>query len=145
MTVLIQIVNTQTADGEMQEITETVLGEYVRSGDEFTLTYNSKEPIGGKTVVAFSGGDFISVIRTESGFDTEMYFEKGKTRPAVYNTPYGEILIETKTGSVSSLVEENGGFIEFEYELLSGGELQSQNRMKISFSEEKDVKISQDC
>jgi uncharacterized beta-barrel protein YwiB (DUF1934 family) len=139
MTVKIEIVNFQFADGEEQEIRQTAFGDFERLNDEFALTYRGEESESGKTVVAFSGGDFISVIRTESGFDTEMYFEKGKIRPFVYNTPYGEILLETKTVSISSLVEENGGFIEFEYELLSGGEKQSQNRMKISFSEEKDV------
>ena len=143
MTVLIQIVNSQLSDGETTEITETVSGEYEFADNEFALTYYGKEPIGGKTSVTFSGGDFISVIRTESGFDTEMYFEKGKTRPCVYNTPYGEILLETKTDIILSDFDENGGFTEFEYDLLSGGEVQSHNRMKISFSEEKDVKVSQ--
>ena len=143
MTVLIHINNSQLSDGEANEIAETVSGEYEYGSDEFTLTYYGKEQIAGKTVVTFSGGDFVSVIRTESGFDTEMYFEKGKTRPCVYNTPYGEILLETKTGAISSDFDENGGFTEFEYDILSGGELQSHNRMKISFSEEKDVKVSQ--
>lgn len=138
MTVFIEIANTQKAEGEFQEITDSVKGELLSDENGFTLNYADKM-LGGNTTVTVSGGDFVSVIRTSSDFDTEMFFETGKTRPLVYNTPYGEVLLETDTHSITSLVEENRGFVEFEYDLLSGGTVQSHNRMRIDFSEEKDV------
>jgi len=138
MTVLINIVNSQLADGEIQEITDSVKGELVCDGNGFTLVYDDRK-LGGQTSVTVSGGDLVSVCRVDSGFNTEMIFEKDKLREVVYTPPYGEIMLETRTQSISSFVEENSGFIEYEYDLLSGGEKQSHNRMKISFSEEKDV------
>jgi len=138
MKVLIRINNFQFAGDERQEITDTVSGELFTGENEFSLCYPDKN-LGGQTTVTVSGSDFVSVNRVNSGYNTEMIFEKGRTRPFVYATPYGEIMLETKTDSVLSLVERNGGFIEFEYDLMSGGEKQSRNRMRISFSEEKDV------
>jgi len=138
MTVFIEIANTQKAEDELQQITDSVKGELISDENGFTLNYADKK-LGGNTTVAVSGGDFVSVCRANSGFDTEMIFEKDKLRPFVYITPYGEIMLETKTYSVTSLCEENRGFVEFEYDLFSGGKMQSHNRMRIDFSEEKDV------
>lgn len=138
MTVFIEIVNCQLSDGELQEINDTVKGEYVLDENGFSLSYADKK-LGGNTTVTVSGGDFVCVCRTNSGFNTEMFFEKGRNRPFVYVTPYGEIMLETKVYEISSFADEKGGFVEFEYDLLSGGEMQSHNRIKIKFSEEKDV------
>ena len=138
MTVLIEINNCQLSDGETNRIKDTVTGEYISDENGFSLSYADKN-LGGNTLVTVSGGDFVSVCRADSGFNTEMIFEKGRKRPFVYATPYGEILLETETKTVTSFADENGGFVEFEYEILSDGEIQSHNRMKISFSEEKDV------
>ncbi len=138
MTVFIEIVNTQEADDELQKITDSVKGELISDENGFTLSYADKN-LGGNTTVTVSGGDFVSVCRIDSGYDTEMIFEKDRVRPFVYITPYGEIMLETKTYSLTSLCEGNSGFVEFEYDLLSGGRMQSHNRMRIDFSEEKDV------
>lgn len=142
MTVLMEILNSQTVQGDTQEISDRVIGELFSGENEFSVSYADKN-LGGQTVVTVCGADGVSVKRTGSLFDTEMVLKKGKRCAFVYKTPYGEIMLETDTSFISSLVEENGGFIELEYDLLQGGVKQSQNKMKISFSEEKNVKVSQ--
>lgn len=138
MNVIIEIINTQTSEGETQKISDKTKGEFISDENGFSLRYADKK-LGGHTAVTVSGGDFVSVVRTGSGYDTEMFFEKGKRRPLVYNTPYGEIMLETDTKKISSLSDGKSGFIEFEYDLLQGGNKQSGNRMKIKFSEEANV------
>ena len=139
MKVKIEIVNIQKTGSQTDELASVTRGALDSDGDGFVLRYEENSELGGETTLTLSGGDFVSVVRTGSSYNSEMFFEKGKRRPCVYNTPYGEILLETDTRSVVSLIEEKGGFIEFEYDILQSGVKQSQNRMKISFSEEKDV------
>jgi uncharacterized beta-barrel protein YwiB (DUF1934 family) len=139
MNVKIEIVNIQQTDSGTDELASATKGYITSDSDGFVLNYAENGELGGETEVAVSGGDFVSVCRTGSSYNSKMFFEKGKTRPCIYNTPYGEILLETNTHSVVSLFEEKGGYIEFEYDILQNGVKQSHNRMKISFSEEKDV------
>jgi uncharacterized beta-barrel protein YwiB (DUF1934 family) len=139
MRVRIEITNIQQTDEQTDELSTVTKGFFETDGEEAVLNYEENDELGGETEVTVSGGDFVSVCRTGSYYNSEMFFEKGKTRPCVYNTPYGEILLETKTYSVTSLIGENNGYIEFEYDILQGGVKQSHNRMRINFSEEKDV------
>ncbi len=138
MTVFIEIFNSQLSDGEMTEIKDTVTGELSFEDNRPVLSYEEKK-LGGQTAVTLTGSDFVTVKRVNSGFNTEMTFQRGRACECVYFTPYGEIALETKTYSVVSLIEENSGYIELDYDILQGGVKQSHNKMKISFSEEKDV------
>lgn len=139
MKVKVEIINIQQTDSGTDELAAVTKGVFDTDGEEFVIRYEENSELGGETEITVSGGDFVSVCRTGSSYNSEMFFEKGKNRPCVYSTPYGEILLETKTFSVTSFADETNGYVEFEYDLLQGGVKQSHNKMKISFSEEKDV------
>lgn len=139
MKVRVEIKNSQTVEGDTQQIVSSARGEFDISENSLTLSYAESAEVGGRTTVTLADGRLLAVERNSSDYDTQMFFEKGKKHPFFYRTPYGEILLETDTESIKALVEEKNGYIEFEYDLLSGGVKQSHNRMRISFSEEKDV------
>ena len=139
MTAKIKIVNRQTSDGDTGEIIQAVTGEYEYLDGSFSVSYDENGELTGHTTVAFDGKT-VTMKREESDFNAVMSFAYGERLEGLYITPFGEISLETETKEIYSAVNENGGIIEFFYELYSGSQLQSLNEMRMEIqSEETDV------
>ena len=58
----------------------------------------------------------VTIIRT-GDYSSRMEYIKNTETEFLYNTPYGSMNAKIKTGDISASVDEQGGHIEFSYEM----------------------------
>lgn len=125
--ITLKIIGKQCYDGkeedQMEFITDGQL--YVRD-DSVYMIYDESEVsgmTGCKTTLKVKG-DSVKMRRIgEIGFNTELYFEKGKRFSSTYDTPYGPMDIEVLTSRVENNLnmEELKGNIDIEYNVSLEG------------------------
>ncbi len=78
-------------------------------------------------------------------FRTSMIFECQKRHICCYETPIGEMMIGIYTNAMFTDFDEEGGILNFAYSIDSGGDLISENELKIfvEVKEDKDVCFSE--
>ena len=133
----LKIIGKQCYDGkeedQMEFITDGQL--YVRD-DSVYMIYDESEVsgmTGCKTTLKVKG-DSVKMRRIgEIGFNTELYFEKGKRFSSTYDTPYGPMDIEVLTSRVENNLnmEELKGNIDIEYNVSLEGMAEGKNRLTI--------------
>ena len=135
--ITLKIIGKQCYDGkeedQMEFITDGQL--YVRD-DSVYMIYDESEVsgmTGCKTTLKVKG-DSVKMRRIgEIGFNTEIYFEKGKRFSSTYDTPYGPMDIEVLTSRVENNLnmEELKGNIDIEYNVSLEGMAEGKNRLTI--------------
>ena len=135
--ITLKIIGKQCYDGkeedQMEFITDGQL--YVRD-DSVYMIYDEREVsgmTGCKTTLKVKG-DSVKMRRIgEIGFNTELYFEKGKRFSSTYDTPYGPMDIEVLTSRVENNLnmEELKGNIDIEYNVSLEGMAEGKNRLTI--------------
>ena len=135
--ITLKIIGKQCYDGkeedQMEFITDGQL--YVRD-DSVYMIYDESEVsgmTGCKTTLKVKG-DSVKMRRIgEIGFNTELYFEKGKRFSSTYDTPYGPRDIEVLTSRVENNLnmEELKGNIDIEYNVSLEGMAEGKNRLTI--------------
>lgn len=120
-------------EDQMEFITDGRL--YVRDGSVY-MVYDESEVsgmVGCKTTLKIKG-DSVKMRRIgQIGFNTELYFEKGKRFNSTYNTPYGPMDVEVLTSRVDNNLdmEELRGNIDIEYNVSLQGLAEGRNRLTI--------------
>ena len=135
--ITLKIIGKQCYDGkeedQMEFITDGQL--YVRD-DSVYMIYDESEVsgmTGCKTTLKVKG-DSVKMRRIgEIGFNTDLYFEKGKRFSSTYDTPYGPMDIEVLTSRVENNLnmEELKGNIDIEYNVSLEGMAEGKNRLTI--------------
>ena len=135
--ITLKIIGKQCYDGkeedQMEFITDGQL--YVRD-DSVYMIYDESEVsgmTGCKTTLKVKG-DSVKMRRIgEIGFNTELYFEKGKRFSSTYDTTYGPMDIEVLTSRVENNLnmEELKGNIDIEYNVSLEGMAEGKNRLTI--------------
>lgn len=117
---VIKVVSVQDYDKETQvEIVSK--GFFTVGNDEFIATYDETELSGlGNTLTTFRiGADYFGLTR-EGETNTNMYFKRGKNTSILYSTPYGDMNIKVRTNKVDIDVDEDGGNIRIDYDMVVG-------------------------
>ena len=108
---------------------------YVKNGSVYMI-YDESEVsgmVGCKTTLKVKG-DSVKMRRIgQVGFNTELYFEKGKRFSSTYDTPYGPMDVEVLTSRVENNLnmEELKGNIDIEYNVSLEGMAEGKNRLTI--------------
>ena len=135
----LKIVNRQTSDGETEKIFQEVNCKVYNLLCDIVIVYNEPDGMRGQVTVEHKR-DTLTIRRTNSGFDSELIFEENKRRRGKYNTPYGEIELETLTQKIRRYSKGDKQLLEIRYELYSGCVLQSKNELLMEIiPEETDV------
>ncbi len=83
----------------------------------------------------------VTMMRS-GAYRTTVVFEDGKRNTSAYLTPFGEILIGVFTNALFIDMTEEGGTMNIAYTLDSGGDLLSENELKISVELKDDDNVS---
>lgn len=94
-------------------------GTFCKENDEYVATYQETELSGlGDTLTTFRiGANYFNMIRT-GDINTTMEFKNGKRAAILYNTPHGGLSIRIKTNKVKIDMNENGGKINVDYDVI---------------------------
>ena len=72
------------------------------------------------------------VILTRAGtVNSQMVFEEGKQHTSLYETPFGELAVDIRTGRLRHNLSERGGILEIRYSIAVENTLAGRNRFKI--------------
>ena len=72
------------------------------------------------------------VILTRSGtVNSQMIFEEGKQHTSLYETPFGELPVDIRTGSLRHNLSERGGVMDIKYSIAVANTATGQNSFKI--------------
>ncbi len=94
-------------------------GLFLKEDNEYVATYEETELSGmGDTVTTLRiGKDSFNLIR-EGDVNTNMEFKDGSSSSILYNTPHGGIAIRIKTNKVNIDINDNGGKIDADYDVI---------------------------
>lgn len=135
--ITLKITGKQCYEGREEDQLEFVTDGklYEKNGSIFVI-YEESEVSGMegcKTAVKVDG-DTVKLKRIGAlGFNTELYFEKGKRFSSVYQTPYGPMDIEVLTNWVKNNIdlEKMMGKVDIEYDVSLSGYAEGKNRITI--------------
>ena len=129
---IIELVNRQSS-GELSDKIEFVsdCGFYIKNGC-FYVTYKEHSDMGmdNSRVIIKLDGDIVT-MRRMGEYHTVMVYKTGEVTDFNYHTPFGQLNIKIRTQRIESSFCENGGTLELEYLLFTGGEV-TKNEIKIN-------------
>lgn len=129
--VKLNIVGSQSKDGERDDVTLNVNGRLVSEDGIHTLTYTELDDEGSIDTEIRIEGEVVTMIKS-GATESNMVFEKAKTYAAAYSTPFGNLDVSLFPTLVDTHVGEDAGRIELEYILSMGGE-QYVNRVNLTY------------
>lgn len=113
----INVINTQTIDGEKNSVIESAVCSYRRSNGKYYIAYQTSDS---KCMIKLDDRG-ITVTRLGDS-SAKMSYEPGKHRDFLYNTPYGTLKMTVFTKFISHTLHENGGTIHMDYVLDTNGD-----------------------
>lgn len=139
MEALINIINTQTIDGESEKITVSVVGEFFSEENGFTVKYPELEGEmqGCNTEIKCEGKECVTVTRHGESYRSELIIENQKRHSCFYSTPHGEFTMGIFTKSIESNVSKNGGKLKFNYTIDFNVGLAAENIMEITIEPQR--------
>lgn len=134
--VLINVLSSQSVDGQEDNMEISVVGKLEHGGEKYTIEYTEYDGDmeGCNTTISAFNGDCVSVLR-EGGYASEMLLENKRRHTCLYSTPYGDLTIGIYTKKITSDMTDVGGTLEMEYTIDFGSGSPSENKMKITVSE----------
>ena len=139
-TVEIHLESRQTMDGQTQRVEQHTEGLLARTGEGYTLTYREGEEtgLGGTRTTLKLLGDRAELTRTGE-VSSAMVFCPGLPHRSLYQTPYGPIPMEATTRKLVSQMEETGGAVELEYDLVLGSGAPVQTLLRLTVKEKRSL------
>lgn len=119
---VIKVVSVQNHDeGDKIEIVSP--GVFYKVEDAYIVEYEETELSGlGDTLTTFEiGKDYFNLIR-EGETNATMEFKRGHQTSILYNTPHGGIALQVRTKSVKIKVDDLGGTVEVNYDIIVEGQ-----------------------
>ena len=91
-------------------------GKYEYSADTAVFSYEESELTGleGTTTTFTVDKDSVMMSRTGT-LNAQIVFEEGKKYYFVYDTPFGKASMGVETHSITSYLDEHGGYLEIKY------------------------------
>lgn len=133
--VLINIVGTQTVDGESDKVELFTTGNYYKKGTSYYICYTESETTGysgAKTTLKVEGDlQKVTMLRS-SPYKSHMVIERGRRHQCSYASDVADIIIGVSGGEILSDLGENGGELLFNYSLDIDSALASENQVKIN-------------
>lgn len=119
---VIKVVSVQNHD-ENDRIEIVSPGVFYKEEDIYVAEYEETELSGlGETHTTFEiGKDYFNLIR-EGETNTTMEFKRGHQTSILYNTPHGGIALQVRTKNVKIKVDDLGGVIEVNYDIIVEGQ-----------------------
>ena len=122
----------QSFDGLPADVTELMTeGVMTIDGGGITLTYQETELTGmeGTTTSFLIQGDCVELRRT-GGINSQMLFQRGKRHSSLYETPWGTLLVDVSTLSLSHRLGSRGGILDIAVDHQVTGENHFKIRVK---------------
>ncbi len=135
----VTIKDTHEHNGESFTAEFTSACEYIKDGENFTVTYAEKggELDGSVVSIRAKGGGTVEITRFGE-FNTRLIVERGRRHICLYNTPFGEISMGVYAEEVYSQINAGGVSMKLRYTLDCNSGLISTNTMKITVKEAVD-------
>ncbi len=137
---LISVEGTQIVDGERDTICLTTVGEFLTSGDSFTIRYkeydNENPEIYFLNTVQVENGNTVNVIRGGAA-KSRLMLEKGRRHQCHYNTMFGDLMVGVYTDTVEVNLGSGGGTLRASYTLDFNAGLVSKNEIFIKVTEKE--------
>ncbi|MEG2054155.1 MAG: DUF1934 domain-containing protein [Oscillospiraceae bacterium] len=130
---LIKIEGIQTQDGEENNISLYTKGNFVKKNGNFFISYKETETtgfIGCTTTVKIEGNDKVSMLRYGPA-PSQLIIEKGKRNVCHYETGHGSLALGISADGIENKLDENGGEVNFTYQLDLNCNCVSKNTVKI--------------
>ena len=126
-----------TTPGETDEPVELVTnGEYCYSRDKTVFSYMESEITGMEgTRTTFTVAPDLVTLSREGTVNATMTFEKGRKHVFLYETDFGSTLLGVDTHDFSFELGENGGDMEFTYDVDVDNVLLGTSSFKINVRE----------
>lgn len=127
----------QSFDGLPADVTELMTeGVMTIDGGGITLTYQETELTGmeGTTTSFLIQGDCVELRRT-GGINSQMLFQRGKRHSSLYETPWGTLLVDVSTLSLSHRLGSRGGILDIRFNIAVDHQVTGENHFKIRVKE----------
>lgn len=107
-------------------------GEFLVNDDSFEAFYKETEVSGmdGTDTKLFIKEDVV-ILEREGTTATKMEFKKDTNSVALYNTPYGMLELQIITKELDINIDENGGEIFINYDLIVGDQSSMDTELKV--------------
>lgn len=110
------IKNAQKFDEDDELLEVTTEGHFYMKNGSYFLLYDEYTEIGEISVMIKVSGDSV-VIRRKGACSAKMEYRKGYKQEVLYSIPFGDMLIDLETESVSHQLNAGGGSLELVYKL----------------------------
>ena len=127
--VLIEIKGVYRQGGEEDQIELCTVCSYYRRNGHYYIAYDESEATGFEdthTVLKVEGSDRVTLIRSGST-KSQLIIERGVRHQCHYDTGLGSMTIGVSGNRVVSLLNDDGGRLEFAYTLDVNTSLASEN------------------
>ena len=131
--VTIKVTGSARTDG-INAITTRTTGKLYTKGSKRYLLYELPDEdnrmVIVKHMIIFTNRN-IEITKSAPGLKTRILYEPGASTETDYSTPYGNLTLVFSTKSITYDENDERLLIEVDYDIFSGGELLSENRLVI--------------
>lgn len=108
-------------------------GEFYKDQDFYYAVYNETEISGmeGTRTTLKISSDKFSLLRVGTT-NAEMRFQNNSKDITIYNTPYGVLELKIETKDLKINIDDNGGDVFVNYNLIIGGEKPQSTMLKVN-------------
>jgi len=131
---IITVKGIQGLDGEEETLELTTEARYGIKDEEILLSYDESEMLGVsgvKTMLRYKKPDTV-ILKRSGALESRLVIQKGKTNSCLYDTGYGELVLDIKGESLRNALDENGGSFSMSYSIDVNGKILSKNRIEIT-------------
>ncbi len=127
---LISLVSFQNDEDKLEVVTP---GDFYKKEDLYIVEYDETKISGmeGTKTILKIGNDNFTLLR-EGNTITNMNFQNGKESISIYDTPYGVLQIKIKTKDLLVNVNDQGGEILVNYNMIVSGTSQTDTKLKVN-------------
>ena len=119
----ITLVSKRYQGDENDEINLDTVGGYYERDGKFYITYSEHKDMGmGDSRIVLKIEPDMITMRRMGDFQTVMVYKKDEVTEFIYRVPFGELNLKINTISIKNELTEDGGKLNFCYELFAGGE-----------------------
>lgn len=131
---IITVKGIQGLDGEEETLELTTEARYGIKDEEILLSYDESEMLGVsgvKTMLRYKKPDTV-ILKRSGALESRLVIQKGKINSCLYDTGYGELVLDIKGESLHNALDENGGSFSMSYSIDVNGKILSKNRIEIT-------------
>ena len=131
---IVTVKGTQIVDGNEEILELTSEARYGIKDGEILISYDESELLGVKevkTMLRCKLPDTV-IIKRSGAIESRLVIQKDKTNSCLYNTGYGELLLDITGREFRQCLDENGGSLYMSYDIDVNGKILSENIIEIT-------------